>query len=58
MYTHQGHTVLLCALTVTEVPRLKDLVRDEDERAFVTLTPAQEVLGTGFAPLQGECEPA
>lgn len=57
MYTHEGHTVLLCALTVTEVSRLKDLVRDEDERAFVTLTPAQEVLGTGFVPLQEECEP-
>ncbi|MFN2226481.1 MAG: DUF2270 domain-containing protein [Anaerolineae bacterium] len=56
MYTREGHTVLLCALTVTEVARLKALVRDEDERAFVTLTPAQEVLGTGFAPLREECE--
>jgi uncharacterized membrane protein len=56
MYTQEKHTVLLCALTVTEVPRLKDLVHAEDEKAFVTLTPAQEVLGVGFAPLQ-ECEP-
>ncbi len=58
MYTHQPHTVLLCALTVTEVPYLKALVRDEDERAFITLTPAQEVLGRGFVPLQQEGEPA
>jgi uncharacterized membrane protein len=56
MYTHKTHSVLLCALTVTEVPRLKDLVYAEDERAFVTLTPAQEVLGKGFAPLQTEAE--
>jgi uncharacterized membrane protein len=56
MYTHQTHTVLLCALTVTEVPRLKDLVHAEDRKAFVTLTPAQEVLGKGFAPLQVEEE--
>jgi uncharacterized membrane protein len=52
MYTHERHAVLLCALTVTEIPRLKALVHAEDEKAFVTLTPAQEVLGKGFAPLQ------
>ena len=52
MYTHETHTVLLCALTATEVPRLKHLVYAEDQRAFVTLTPVQEVLGKGFAPLQ------
>jgi len=57
MYTEQTHAVLLCALTVTEVARLKAVVYAEDEQAFVTLTPAQEVLGTGFAPLQQECEP-
>jgi uncharacterized membrane protein len=56
MYTHQTHTVLLCVLTVTEVPHLKALVRAEDEHAFVTLTPAQEVLGQGFVPLQQEDE--
>lgn len=52
MYTHQAHTVLLCALTVTEVPHLKDLVHAEDANAFVTLTPAQEIQGKGFSPLQ------
>jgi uncharacterized protein YaaQ len=51
MYTHATHTVLLCALTATEVPNLKALVRSEDQRAFMTLTPAQEVLGQGFVPL-------
>ncbi len=56
MYTHQSHTVLLCALTVTEVPALKALVRRTDHRAFVTLAPAQEVLGKGFVPLQETAE--
>lgn len=54
MYTDKKHTVLLCALTVTEVPNLKALVRAEDDKAFVTLSPAQEVLGKGFIPLNGE----
>ncbi len=54
MYTRRPHTVLLCALTVTEVGQLKDLVSAEDPQAFITLTPAQEVLGKGFAPLREE----
>jgi uncharacterized membrane protein len=52
MYTRQQHSVLLCALTVTEVAHLKAVVSAEDPHAFVTLTPAQEVLGKGFAALQ------
>jgi uncharacterized membrane protein len=54
MYTQEKHAVLLCALTVTEVAHLKVLVSAEDPNAFVTLTPAQEVLGKGFASLQEE----
>jgi uncharacterized membrane protein len=52
MYTHKEHSVLMCALTVTEVAHLKELVGKQDPNAFVTLTPAQEVLGKGFASLQ------
>jgi uncharacterized membrane protein len=51
MYTGQEHPVLMCALTVTEVPRLKALVKAEDPHAFVVVVPVQEVLGEGFAPL-------
>jgi uncharacterized membrane protein len=54
MYSRLAHAVLLCALTVTEVPLLKALVTSVDRKAFVTLTPAEEVLGRGFAPLQDE----
>ena len=54
MYTGSEHTVLLCALTVTEVQHLKALVNAEDPNAFVIVTPAQEVLGKGFNPLQSQ----
>ncbi len=58
MYSHQPHVVLMCALTVTEVPLLKALVAEQDPKAFVTLTPAEEVLGRGFSPLQQEGTPS
>jgi len=54
MYTGGEHTVLLCALTVTEVQHLKALVNSEDPNAFMVVTPAQEVLGLGFNPLQSQ----
>jgi uncharacterized membrane protein len=54
MYTGQEHTVLLVALTVTEVPHLRSLVNDIDPKAFVIVMPAQEVFGTGFMPLHQE----
>jgi uncharacterized membrane-anchored protein YitT (DUF2179 family) len=54
MYTGREHGVLLCALTVTEVAGLKTLVNNADPRAFVIVSPVQEILGSGFAPLQEE----
>jgi uncharacterized membrane protein len=51
MFTHQQHGVLLCALTVTEVPQLKASVAQADPNAFVVVIPAKEVLGRGFMPL-------
>jgi uncharacterized membrane protein len=51
MYTGQAHSVLMCALTVTEVHNLKSAVAREDPTAFVVVSPAQEVLGRGFSPL-------
>ena len=52
MYTGKDHRVLMCALTVTEVGQLKSLVQDEDQRAFVIVSPVREILGQGFAPLE------
>jgi uncharacterized membrane protein len=51
MYTGETHSVLLCAITVTEVGHLKSLVRRKDENAFVIVTPAKEVFGKGFSSL-------
>ena len=52
MYTGSERTVLMCALTVTEVHNLKSAVAREDPQAFVVVSPAQEVLGRGFNPLE------
>ena len=52
MYSGQTHSILMCVLAVTEVAQLKALVRQEDAKAFVIVSPAQEVLGQGFDPLQ------
>jgi uncharacterized membrane protein len=54
MYTGQPHAVLMCALSVTEVNHLRALVNSEDPKAFVIVSPAQEIFGTGFMPLQEE----
>ncbi len=51
MYSQQEREVLMIALTVTETPRLKAVVRQIDPNAFVVVSPAQEVLGRGFQPL-------
>jgi uncharacterized membrane-anchored protein YitT (DUF2179 family) len=52
MYTGRQHEILMCALTVTEVNQLKHLVREEDEGAFVIVSPVREILGKGFSPLE------
>lgn len=52
MYTGADRTVLMCALTVTEVHNLKTAVAKEDPQAFVIVSPAQEILGRGFNPLE------
>ena len=51
MYTGEERCVLMCALTITEVGQIKSLVGREDPSAFVIVTPAQEILGEGFVPL-------
>lgn len=56
MYTGSERSVLMCALTVTEVHNLKSSVAKEDPQAFVIVSPAQEILGRGFNPLEEEEE--
>lgn len=47
-YRGADRPVLLCIVSAQEVTRLKTIVRLEDERAFVFITEAHEVLGEGF----------
>jgi len=54
MYTGQPKSILMCAVTVTEVHNLKTAVAKEDPNAFVIVSAAQEVLGRGFNPLAKE----
>ncbi len=53
-YTGEDRPVLYVVVAAHEVGRLKRLVAEVDPRAFVAITPAQEVLGEGFAPHGGE----
>jgi len=51
MYTGKDRSVLMCAVTVTEIHNLKVAVAKEDPQAFVVVSAAHEVLGRGFNPL-------
>ena len=53
-YTGESRPVLYVVVSAHEVGRLKRLVAQVDSAAFVAITPAQEVLGEGFAPHAGE----
>lgn len=52
MYSGKEHNVMICALTITEVPQLKTIVKESDPHGFVIVSPAEEILGGGFTPLQ------
>jgi uncharacterized membrane protein len=47
----EGSTMLICALTASEIKDLRAVVAQEDPQATVNVLPAQEVLGRGFDPL-------
>lgn len=51
MYTGKSRSVLMCALTTTEIHQLRNLVSQADPKAFVVISPAQEIFGSGFMPL-------
>ncbi|WP_420643649.1 DUF2270 domain-containing protein [Candidatus Leptofilum sp.] len=52
MYTGKEHGVLMCALESRQKAALKRLVAQTDPDAFVILTPAEDVRGGGFRPLE------
>lgn len=48
MYTGNDKNVLLCVLHRGQLPVLKEIVREVDEKAFIILADIREVLGEGF----------
>ena len=50
-YSGQERPVLLCVLSAQELGRLKAIVREADEDAFLFISDAHEVLGEGFRKL-------
>lgn len=52
MYTGKDNSVLLCALTITELERLKRVVKEVDSNALVVTVPVRDIRGTGFQPLE------
>ncbi len=48
MYSGKNKTILMCTMKRNEIPKLKDVVRKNDEKAFVILADVREVLGEGF----------
>lgn len=48
MFTGGDRPVLICVVGKTEESRLKDLIYGIDQKAFVFITDAHEVLGEGF----------
>jgi uncharacterized membrane protein len=53
-FTHTKRTVLMVALTITEVPQMKALVADICPGSFVVVVPAKSIFGGGFMPLEEE----
>ena len=53
-YSGIERPVVLCVLPPQEVSRLKEIVRQEDEKAFMFITEAHEALGEGFSSLTSE----
>lgn len=51
-YTGTEREVLLCVVGRTEIISLKQIVHDEDPRAFVIMANVHEVLGEGFKQLR------
>jgi len=55
-YSGEERPVILCILSAQEVGQLKGIVRQADEKAFVFITDAYDVLGEGFGNLMETAE--
>ena len=48
MYTGKSSLMLMCIIRNNQIFKLKNIVKSEDENAFVIITDVREVLGLGF----------
>ncbi|MBT7074205.1 MAG: DUF2270 domain-containing protein, partial [Anaerolineae bacterium] len=53
-FTSEKHSILMVALTSTEIATLKEIVAGIAPEAFVMVIPARNILGRGFMPLDEE----
>lgn len=47
-YSHDRKQVILCVIKRTQIPEIRRIVRELDERAFVIVSDAKNVFGNGF----------
>lgn len=47
-YTHTEKTILLCVVNYKEIPRLKQIVKQIDDKSFTIVTTVTEAIGEGF----------
>lgn len=47
-YTHKEKNILLCVVNHKEIPRLKEIVKEVDDKSFTIVTTVTEALGEGF----------
>ncbi|KEI06145.1 YitT family protein [Clostridium botulinum] len=50
-YTKEKINILYCVVSPRQVPRIKELVIEIDDKAFISITDTAEVQGQGFAKL-------
>lgn len=51
-YTGEERPTLMCVISRMEVTAIKNIVRDEDEKAFMIVVDAHEAIGDGFSGYQ------
>ena len=47
-YKNEEKTVLLCVVDHKEVPKLKQIIKQIDDKSFTIITNVTEALGEGF----------
>lgn len=47
-YTKEGRKILLCVVPLAQLPELKNIVTYRDNKAFISIADASEIVGKGF----------